>query len=57
MTELPKDPEKSFTINGIKFANREDYDKRVKEDARKMAELLYDIYQDKKRKEKPQNND
>ena len=49
---LPKDKSKPFTINGIKFANRDEYNERVKEDARRLVELLYDIYQDKKRKEK-----
>jgi hypothetical protein len=48
MDDLPKDPEKPFIINGIRFANRNEYDMRVKEDARKLAELLYDIYKEKK---------
>lgn len=53
---LPKDKNKPFTVNGIKFANRAEYNLRVKEDATKMAELLYDIYQDKKAKEKMSHN-
>ena len=53
--DLPKDPEKPFTINGIHFANRKEYDERVEQDAKAMAELLYDIYQDKKRKELEQS--
>ena len=42
MTErkLPKDPNKSFTVNSIKFANRKEYDDRIKEDAEKMAAFL-----------------
>jgi hypothetical protein len=50
--KLPKDPTKSFTVNGIKFANRAEYDKRVKEDANKMAEFLYDMYKKHKRSQK-----
>ena len=49
---LPKDKSKPFTVNGIKFANRAEYEERIKEDARKFAELLYDIYKDKKPKDK-----
>lgn len=44
MATLPKDPTKPFKLNGIKFANRQEYEKRVKADTHKMAELLYDIY-------------
>lgn len=50
MEELPKDKNKPFTVNGIRFANRKEYDERVKRDAEELAKLLYDIYQDKKRK-------
>ena len=34
------------------YALREAREKHLKEDANKMAHLLYDIYQDKKRNEK-----
>jgi hypothetical protein len=56
MDDLPKDKTVPFTINGIRFKNRKEYDERVKEDATKLAELLYDIYQDKKRSEKDGDN-
>lgn len=46
-----KDPSKSFIVNGIKFANRKEYDERVKDDAQKMAEFLYDMYKKKKAKD------
>jgi hypothetical protein len=52
MPNLPQDRSKPFTVNGVKFINRDAYDKRVRDDLRKMADFLYDIYQDKKRKEK-----
>jgi hypothetical protein len=52
MNDLPKDKTKPFTVNGIKFANREEYDERVKKDAMELAVLIYDIYQDKKLKER-----
>lgn len=52
MSELPKDKYKAFTINGIKFSNRAEYDACVKEDAQKMAEFLYDMYRKEKRREK-----
>lgn len=51
MINPPKDPNKPFTLNGIRFANRKEYDERIKQDAEAMAQLLYDIYKDKKRKE------
>jgi hypothetical protein len=49
---LPKDPNKPFMINGIQFANRKEYDERVQQDAEAMASFLYDMYQEKKRKER-----
>jgi hypothetical protein len=52
MTEPPKDRSKPFTLNGIKFANRKEYDERVKEDAQKMAEFLHDLYVEQKQKPK-----
>lgn len=54
--KLPKDPTKPFTVNGIKFANRKEYDERVKEDARKMAEFLYHMYKEKKLKEEDEKH-
>jgi len=39
------------TINGIYFATKQDYDDRVKQDANALANLLYDIYKDKKARE------
>jgi len=48
MDELPEDIAVPFTINGIKFNNREDYVRRLDDDATQLAHLLYDIYQDKK---------
>jgi len=47
--ELPKDRDKPFTINGIRYANREAYQKRLEEDAEKMAHFLYDMYLKRKR--------
>lgn len=46
--DIPEDKSKPFTVNGIKFANRKEYDDRVKEGASQLAELLYDIYMEKK---------
>lgn len=45
---LPEDPNESFMINGIKFANRKEYDERVERDVREFAVLLYDIYREQK---------
>lgn len=42
--KLPKDQNKPFTVNGIKFANRKEYDERIKEDSEKMAAFLYHLY-------------
>jgi hypothetical protein len=50
MPNLPKDRNKPFTVSSLRFANRKEYDERVKQDAEVMAQLLYDIYQNKKRK-------
>lgn len=47
MPDLQKVASKQFT-NGVKFKNCDDYDLRVKEDARKLAELIYDIYNEQK---------
>lgn len=38
-------------VNGILYKTEQEYDERIKNDAMAMAELIYDIYQDKKRKE------
>jgi len=51
MPRLPKDMSKPFTVNGIKFANREECDRRKEEDISKMAEFLYDIYKKRKRRD------
>ena len=48
---LPKDKTKPFTINGIRFANRKEYDERIEHDLDALAHLLFDIYKDKKAKE------
>lgn len=50
MSDLPKDKNKAFTINGIRYANREKYDKRLKDDMNNMAAFLYDIYQTRGKK-------
>ena len=49
--KLPKDPNKPFIVNGIKFANREEYNKRVKEDAEAMAVFLLNQYRKHKQKQ------
>ena len=46
---LPEDPEEPFMINGIKFANRKEYDERLERDVHDFAVLLYDIYLEQKR--------
>jgi hypothetical protein len=55
--KLPRDPNKSFTVNGIKYANRSEYDERVKEDAQKMAAFLYDLYKKQKLLSRNELND
>lgn len=47
MDELPEDETILFVTNGIKFNNREEYEKRVEKDVTQLAQLLYAIYQDK----------
>ena len=49
--DLPKDKNQPFTLNGIYFLNRQEYDERVEKDANALAQLLYDIYIEKKRKD------
>lgn len=49
--DLPKDKNRPFIINGIRFANRQEHNERVKDDAQKLAEFLFDIYTNKKRKD------
>lgn len=56
MDDLPKEKTVPFAINGIRFKNRKEYDERVKEDTSKLAELLYDIYQDKKKSERDRDD-
>jgi len=34
---LTEDPNESFTINGIEFANRREYDERIESDAHDFA--------------------
>ena len=36
------------TINGIKYETEKEYDDRLQADISAFAELIYDIYQDKK---------
>jgi hypothetical protein len=55
--DLPDDPHMSYKVNGIHFSNLEDYKARIGHDAEAMARLIYDIYQDKKRKEKLSRQD
>lgn len=45
--------EKKFpaTINGILYKTEAEYNNRVRSDAHALAELLYDIYREKKMKE------
>lgn len=52
MERPPKDKSKPFTINGILFANRKEYDLRVKQDTKNMALYLYDLYKRRKDKQK-----
>lgn len=57
MSDLPKDRSKSFRVNGVLYADRDEYEKRIEEDAMKLATLIYDIYMDKKAQEiNEQNN-
>lgn len=46
MDNLPKDKNLSFTVGGISFANRAEFDNRVSQDAEGLAELLYDIWRE-----------
>ena len=48
MNDLPHDDNSPFEINGIQFANMDEYQQRLKEDARQLAALIYDIYMEKK---------
>jgi hypothetical protein len=50
MADNVTNEEKKFpaTINGILYKTEVEYDDRVKSDALALAELLYDIYQEKK---------
>ena len=50
MTKLPKDPSKPFTVNGIKFASRDEYERRIKADAEGLAKLIYRIYLEHERR-------
>ena len=47
MDDLPKDKNLSFTVGGISFANRTEYNNRVSHDAEELAELLYDLCKEK----------
>jgi hypothetical protein len=53
MADNVTNEEKKFpaTINGILHKTKVEYDDRVKSDAFALAELLYDIYQEKKLRE------
>lgn len=57
MSKIPKKLAEPFTINGIRFANRQEYDERIKDDALKLAKLLYDIYREKGHQQKPQKQE
>lgn len=35
---------KPLVVNGIKFANRNEYEERLKQDALQLAQLLHDMY-------------
>lgn len=40
------------TIGGILYKSQEELDKRIKSDARQLAELIYDIYMEQKLSDK-----
>lgn len=52
MNEDSIDDTKPFTVNGILFKNRKEYEERLNDDAQKLAVLLYDIYKEKKQQAK-----
>lgn len=39
------------TVNGIEYKTEKEYDDRLQADINAFAELIYDIYQDKKLKD------
>ncbi|MGZ6005192.1 MAG: hypothetical protein ACXWLH_03495 [Candidatus Saccharimonadales bacterium] len=56
MRRLPKDPNKPFKVNGIRYKNRAEYGEKFEQDLHEWALFLYgrweDKFQAKKLKEK-----